>query len=272
MIITSAQTQISFIEEKIKKIITPYFAAFVSLGSLFAALTSYYFIKHIPNPKFTFIIVGFLLLLSTLFVLILGISKNIEAKNVPMNFKFPEKLILILGVLIMINLASVGIIIDWSSVWLTRDLEAPLYFGGLVIIFFNLGEIIGRLLGNSLIKKYKQKYVACYFSIISAFILGFCIITSDLYFIIVGLIIFGLGTANFLPIVFMQAIKITNDPINATVSNLFTIGFSGFIFGPAIVGYLAEKISLTFNMYLICILWGLNGFILLFIMKKRKLM
>ena len=85
-----------------------------------------------------------------------------------------------------------------------------------------------------------------------------------------GLIIFGFGTANFLPIVFMQAMKITNEPINATVSNLFTIGFSGFIFGPAIVGYLAEKISLTFNMYLICILWGLNGFILLFIIKKEN--
>ena len=35
----------------------------------------------------------------------------------------------------MVTFATFGIIIDWSPVWITKDLKAPIYVGGLVIIF-----------------------------------------------------------------------------------------------------------------------------------------
>jgi hypothetical protein len=46
------------------------------------------------------------------------------------------------------------------------------------------------------------------------------------------------------------------------------MGFAGFIFGPALVGYLAEYIGLTFNMYLLSLVWGLNGGALLVMMRR----
>jgi len=49
---------------------------------------------------------------------------------------------------------------------------------------------------------------------------------------------------------------------------LVTLGFAGFIFGPALVGYLAEFLGLTFNMYLLSLIWGLNGVALLMMMKR----
>ena len=52
----------------------------------------------------------------------------------------------------MMNFASIGIIIDWSSLWLTKDLAAPLFLGGLVIVNFNSGEIIARLAASIFIK------------------------------------------------------------------------------------------------------------------------
>ena len=52
----------------------------------------------------------------------------------------------------MMNFATLGIIIDWSALWLTKDLMAPLFLGGLVIVFFNSGEIIARLTAISIIK------------------------------------------------------------------------------------------------------------------------
>ena len=68
-----------------------------------------------------------------------------------------------------------------------------------------------------------------------------------------------------------QAISETNESISLTVSNLLTLGFAGFIFGPAIVGYLAELISLTFNMYLLSIIWAFNGLALFYLINKNKL-
>jgi len=55
-----------------------------------------------------------------------------------------------------------------------------------------------------------------------------------------------------------------------TVSNLVTHGFAGFIFGPALAGYLAEYLGLTFNMYLLSVIWSLNGVALLAMMKRIK--
>ena len=46
----------------------------------------------------------------------------------------------------------------------------------------------------------------------------------NIYYIIPGMILFGFGTANFVAIVYRQAIKSSNEPINLTVSNLATLG------------------------------------------------
>ncbi len=119
------------------------------------------------------------------------------------------------------------------------------------------------------INKLGEKIVGGYLSILGATILFVSILTGNLYFIIPSLVIFGLFTANFIAIVIRQAIIVSSDPISLTVSNLTTLGFSGFIFGPAIVGYTAQYIGLTFNMYLLCVIWGFNGLCLIYLMNKK---
>ena len=185
-------------------------------------------------------------------------------------FKIPSGNIFIYGFLLMMNFATLGIIIDWSPVWLTKDLGAPLYLGGMIILFFNVGEIFARLLASKLINYFNEEIVGGYFSLFSCIILGLSIVTMNLNFIIPGMILFGFGTANFIAVVYRQAIKSSNEPINLTVSNLATLGFAGFIFGPVIVGYMAEYFGLTFNMYVLSVIWAINGLLLLYLMSKNK--
>ena len=61
--VPSAQTQISLIESKTSKIITPIYQAFYSLGSLCGAIIAGVFIKNIPDPKITFAAFGFCLII-----------------------------------------------------------------------------------------------------------------------------------------------------------------------------------------------------------------
>ena len=122
----------------------------------------------------------------------------------------------------------------------------------------------------SKIKKLSEKFVGGYLSIAAGFVLFVSILTSNFYLIVIGMLLFGFGTANFIAIIFRLAIRVTDEPINLTVANLITLGFSGFIFGPALVGYLAEYLSLTFNMYLLSVVWGLNGVALIVMMDRIK--
>ena len=121
-----------------------------------------------------------------------------------------------------------------------------------------------------MLKKYSEKLIGGYFSIISGLVLFASLMTNNFPIIVAGMLLFGFGTANFIAVIYRQAIRITDEPINLTVANLVTLGFSGFIFGPALVGYLAEYLSLTFNMYLLSVVWGLNGLALIAMMNRIK--
>ena len=119
-----------------------------------------------------------------------------------------------------------------------------------------------------MINKASERIVGGYLSIAAGVMLFISILTSNFYIIVFGMLLFGFGTANFIAIIFRLAIRITDEPIGLTVANLITLGFAGFIFGPALVGYLAEFLSLTFNMYLLSVVWGLNGVALLVMMRR----
>ena len=264
-------SQMAIIEQKTNKILIPFTQACFSAGSLCGALGAAFFMKLIPDPRITFLIVGTLFFIYSAYFYYFGLNKKYEIDEKIERFKLPENNILIYSSLLMINFATLGIIIDWSPIWLTKDLGAPLFLGGLIIIFFNGGEILARVAASKLINKFGDITVGSYFSIISCTILFLSILTSNLYIILFGIIIFGFGTANFVAVVLRQAISETNESISLTVSNLLTLGFAGFIFGPAIVGYLAELISLTFNMYLLSIIWAFNGLALFYLINKNKL-
>jgi len=264
----SAQSQISMIEQKTSKIITPLYHAAFSFGSLVGAISAFFTIKYIDNPILIFIATGSMLIVGSLVVYKFGLLKSFEDLKKMPKFKLPKKTILIFGVLMMMNYATMGIILDWSALWLTKDLLVPLYLGGAIIIAFNIGEIIARLFASKMIKNSSEKIIGGYFSILAGIILFMSIWTGNLYVIIIGMLLFGFGTANFVAIILRQAIRVTDEPISLTVANLITLGFAGFIFGPALVGYLAEYLGLTFNMYLLCFVWGFNGLALLVMMKR----
>ena len=77
---------------------------------------------------------------------------------------------------------------------------------------------------------------------------GFCII-------LLGLLILGFASSNFFPIVIRVALNNTKDNVNTAAANLATIGFLGFLIGPAIVGYTSEIYSIDANTKVISVIW-----------------
>ena len=264
----SSQSQISMIESKTSRVLTPLYHAAFSFGSLVGAFSAFFTIRYIESPVLIFSITGTMLILGAFLINKFGLDKSYENLEKTPKFKLPKNSILAFGILMMLNYATMGIILDWSALWLTKDLLVPLYLGGAIIFAFNIGEISARLIASKMIKKAGEKVVGGYLSIAAGLVMFASILTSNFYIIVFGMLLFGFGTANFIAIIFRLAIRVTDEPINLTVANLITLGFSGFIFGPALVGYLAEYLSLTFNMYLLSVVWGLNGVALIIMMKR----
>ena len=169
----------------------------------------------------------------------------------------------------MLNFAAFGIILNWSSLWLIKDILAPIYLAGFIIIFFNIGAIASNILASKLIKNFNEKIVGPYLSIIGSILLFLSIMTMNLYLIVIAIILFGFFTSNVAPIVYRQAVKVSKKPIPVTISHVSSMAFSGLIFGPAIVGYSAENLGLTFNMYVLCVVFLISSTIMAYLMNKK---
>jgi len=264
-------TQIAILEEKTKKILNPIFKASIGFGALFGAIFSSWFLGFNFTPTLTFLIVGILIILSIVPVIFFGLPRKFDYINNTSKFSLPSKKVFLFAVNLMIWYAISGIILNWSSVWLVQDLLTPLYLAGFIVIFFQLGEIGGNLSGGMLLKKYADKIVGPYFSIIGAVILCLSIVSMNIYLIFFSVMVFGFLTSNIIPIVYRRVVKVSDEPVPIIISHISSISFAGIIFGPALIGFSADLFGLTFNMYALCLAVLLLSINLIIIMNFYKL-
>ena len=246
-------TQIAILEEKTNKILNPIFKASIGLGTLLGAVFSSWCLAFNFNPTIVFLGVGTLIIFSILAVIIFGLPRNFDYINESPNFTLPSRKVFLFAVNLMIWYAIIGIILNWSSVWLVEDLLTSIYLAGFIVIFFQFGEISGNLAGGKLLKKYSDKVVGPYFSIIGATILFLSIVNMNIYLIFFSVMVFGFLTSNIIPIVYRRVVKVSDEPVPVIISHISSISFAGIIFGPALTGFSADLFGLTFNMYALCI-------------------
>ena len=251
------------IEKHFKKIITPYYAMGFNLGILVGGSLAGIIMRNNYEPYLFFGILSFLSLFVSIFVYLFGLPRNLDFRGEGEKFKIPETNVLLFGFLLFFVFGSGGIIMDWSTLWLSKDLNAPLYLASMGLIFFSIGGIFANLFSNSLIKLFTEKVVGCHFVMIGASIMFLSLLTNNFYIILVVLSLYGFAIANLVPIVIRQAVKQSSESIPMTVTNLITIGLSSTMIMPAAIGFLAETFSLTLNMYLLCIIVFTSGVVFL---------
>ena len=251
------------IEKHFKKIITPYYAMGFNLGILVGGSLAGIIMRNNYEPYLFFGILSFLSLFVSIFVYLFGLPRNLDFRGEGEKFKIPETNVLLFGFLLFFVFGSGGIIMDWSTLWLSEDLNAPLYLASMGLIFFSIGGIFANLFSNSLIKLFTEKVVGCHFVMIGASIMFLSLLTNNFYIILAVLSLYGFAIANLVPIVIRQAVKQSSESIPMTVTNLITIGLSSTMIMPAAIGFLAETFSLTLNMYLLCIIVFTSGVVFL---------
>jgi len=251
------------IEKHSGKIISPYYAMGFSIGIFLGGILAGFVLGNNIYPTFVFTILFILSIFVAVVIYLNSLPNNLDFKGEGEKLKIPEKNVLIFGFLLFILFGSNGIIIDWSALWFTKELNAPLHFASLGLIFLSLGGIFATFFSNQLINLFSEKIVGCYFVIFGSLILLGSIIIGNFYIILITFFVYGFATANLVPIIIRQAVKHSTESIPTTVTNLITMGFSAMLFAPALIGFIAEKYSLTINMYALCIIVFFAGNIFL---------
>ena len=265
---TTATAVTSVAENKTNKILQTYYSAFFSMGILLGGLCSglYRYLEF--NSYILFFILILFGLISTLFVFNLGLKKQYDEIEKMEKFKIPENKLLIYSFYLFLFFASVTAIVDWAPLWFEKELLTTSLIASLTIVCWFSGETISKFFGAILIEKFNEKIIGSYLPLSGAIIYIIIVLFGNSYLILIGLFILGFTTANFVPIIIRLALKSTNENVNTASANLITLGFLGFLLGPAIIGYTSEIYSIHFNVIAISFLWVLIFSTFLFIIRK----
>ena len=261
LIMPSTNSHLSLIEEQTKEILQPIFWAFMSLGAVIGAFLSIYLLSLNFLISTSFPIIFLIGLIIACIVFYFGLPRDKDYFGKAEKFSLPDKKVLIFGLILFLEFGTVGIIMEWSPLWLTQDLGSPLFLGALILISFHSGEIPSRLFGSQLINYFGEIKIGFHLVLLGCLSLLLSIISMNYYIIAFASFIFGFATGNTNPIVIRQAIKSTTENIPTTIANLMTLAFSGLMIGPGLVGVSAKYLGMTFNMYLLPIVWAICALI-----------
>lgn len=163
--------------------------------------------------------------------------------------------VIFLGAMCFITFLAEGALLDWSAVFLRENRHVDEAFTGMGYAAFSIAMAVMRLLGDKIVSKLSEKVVVFWGSIIAASGMAIAILTPWLTTTLLGFMLVGIGAANIVPVFFSEAGRIKNVSASIAIPAVTTIGYAGQLAGPALLGFIAFKFSLTAA-------FGFNAFLL----------
>lgn len=224
---------------------------FFSLGGVIVGLGSF-LIPLIGSPFLHMLITVILVLIINVFL-----KKRyyhitaVPVEKEPFSLKLFKPL-LVLGIIGFVSMGSEGGIIDWSALYLKEVVLAPEALIGSGFLAFSAMMTFGRFLGDGISQRIGSiKLVA-----LGAFIaiIGYVFVLSENSILaIVGFALNGLGFSVMVPELFRIGGNVKGVESSQGVAFIAGTGYSGFLLGPVILGFLAEGFTLKTSF------WALLG-------------
>jgi MFS family permease len=157
-----------------------------------------------------------------------------------------------LGALAFFCLLCEGAAADWSAIYVHESLFASTAVAGLAFAAFSLTMVAGRIAGDRLTLRFGAPALVRGGALIAAIGLGTALIAAVPGAALVGFACLGAGLSTVVPQVFRAAAETgESGPSIAAVS---TMGYTGFLAGPPLIGGLAELTSLPTALALLPVL------------------
>lgn len=169
----------------------------------------------------------------------------------------PSGPILGLSILAFFTLVGEGAMADWSAVYLRNALQAGPGLAAAGFAAFSLTMAIGRLTGDYLVDYFGPVTLVRLSASLAAIGLGIALILVDPVAAIIGFGCVGLGLSNVVPVLFSAAGRMPGISAGSGIAAVATAGYSGFLVGPPLIGFVAEAFTLGMALGLVVVFIGL---------------
>jgi MFS family permease len=126
---------------------------------------------------------------------------------------------------------------------------------------FALAMTTGRFFGDSARAKLGDRKLLVVCGLISTIGIVLTILFIQPYAVILGLFITGVGLSSVVPIAYSIAGNTKDLPPGVGLAMVTTVGYSGFLFGPPIIGLIADWQSLRIALSVVAFLFIVMTFL-----------
>jgi predicted MFS family arabinose efflux permease len=161
------------------------------------------------------------------------------------HFAWPRGLLLILGALILAGMTAEGVMYDWSVLYLKQEVGMPQALAALGYAAFCAAMALSRFGGDFLRSRHSERALLRVGAIITAVSMTVVLLSANAWVAFIGFALAGAGLAPVAPILFNAATRVPGVSRAAAIASVTSIGYSGFMLGPPLVGSIATATSLT---------------------------
>ncbi|MCO6060447.1 MFS transporter [Pseudomonas sp. MOB-449] len=173
-----------------------------------------------------------------------GLLPYAEGGNAPV-FVRPTGPVLLLGSLCFIAFLMEGAMLDWSAVFLSTVREVELSQAGVGYAVFSVTMALGRLSGDRIVNRLGARTVLIGGGLLSIAGMLLAVMLEHWLFALLGFVLVGAGIANMVPVFLSLAGRQQRMPVGLAIASMSGIGYLGVLLGPALIGFVAEAISLS---------------------------
>jgi MFS family permease len=146
---------------------------------------------------------------------------------------------------------SEGAMADWIAVYLKQTLESSAGWAAAGYAFFSAGMAICRLLGDALTKQLGAVRTVRAGALLAVGGLTAALATHSVILALVGFAITGAGCSVIVPLVFAASGRVPSVPRGLGIAMVSGSGYIGFLFGPPLIGFVAQMSSLRVGLSMV---------------------
>jgi predicted MFS family arabinose efflux permease len=169
-------------------------------------------------------------------------------------FAWPEKAVLVIGLIGFCAFLSEGAMGDWSAIYMRKVLHQTPAASTLGYLAFTLTMMVTRFSGDAILHRWGPSTTLRVCGLITAVGMGLALWFVVPWLTIVGFGSVGMGMATVAPIAFSVGGRIGGDRPDHAISSIATVSYVAFLVGPSLIGFIANAWSLREAMIVVVVL------------------
>jgi MFS family permease len=231
------------------------FHAFFSIGMALGAWCGALFAGTMLELYHHFAIAGGVSLLATIWVRYNLVDDKASAlsSDGPL-FRLPNRALLSIGIITFCCMMGEGSMSNWSVKYMENIALSSQTLAPIALSAFATAMTVGRIFGDRIRASIGDANLVVSGGIVSSLGILLFILFPYSLMVIAGCFLVGLGLSSIVPVTYSIAGNSKDIPSGVGIAMVTTVGYSGFLLGPPIIGFIAEWKDLRFGLSIVAML------------------